>query len=126
MKTKFLSLLFIALLVAGVTSCSKDNSSAAQSGYDAGKSAGATFLNTYNACKSGDPATQAIQGINLYNAYTDYKTKSTNPEWKKGFLEGVSPLSDTQQQLGTLLDNANITDPANIITLISSLTNILK
>ena len=124
MKTKFLSLLFIALLVAGVTSCSKDNSSAAQSGYDAGKSAGATFLNAYNAYNnSEDVITQATQGAKLYNAYTDYKTKSVDPAWKKGFLEGVSPLSDTQQQLGALLDSANITD---ILTLIPALTDILK
>jgi len=92
MNAKFLSLLFILFLGIGFSSCSKDN----ESSYDSGKNQGIKFREALIAYKSGNSADKIQAGLNIVSIYQQYKTNSSNKDWKEGFLGGASDFDTSK------------------------------
>lgn len=91
MNAKLLSLLFILFLGIGFSSCSKDKN---ESSYDAGKNQGAKFREA--AYGYYDNPLDVVKLATLYTTYQNYKTNSSDSEWKSGFLGGATQFDKSK------------------------------
>jgi len=126
MNTRFLSVLFLLFLGLGIASCSKNESTGKAAGQTDGENFRKYALSAYDVAKGDTNPAKIIEAASLFTSYQKYKENSSDSEWKKGFLNGVTNFDETKNSaLAAVLDSDKYGEAGSYVSLAVAVYEVL-